>query len=268
VHLHARDPASGRPSHDPAVFAQFLPQIHDGSDVVINLTTGAGLGMTLEERTAAARTFSPEICSLNMGSMNFGTFPMIAGVAEFQHEWEREYLENTRDFVFRNTFKDIEWIMRTVGAQGTRFEFECYDVGHLYTLAHFLDAGVVEPPLFVQSVFGILGGIGPDVENLIHVKATADRLFGSDYQWSILGAGRHQTRLVTVGAIVGGNVRVGLEDSIYLEKGVLAASNAAQVEKIVRILRELSLEPATPTDAREMLALKGSAATKIGSAAG
>jgi uncharacterized protein (DUF849 family) len=200
--------------------------------------------------------------------MNFGTFPMIAAVAEFQHEWEREYLENTRDFVFRNTFKDIEWIVRTVGAQGTRFEFECYDVGHLYTLAHFLDAGVVEPPLFVQSVFGILGGIGPDVENLIHVKATADRLFGSDYQWSILGAGRHQTRLVTIGAIIGGNVRVGLEDSIYLEKGVLAASNAAQVEKIVRILRELSLEPATPTEAREMLALKGPAATKIGSAGG
>ena len=266
VHLHARDPASGKPSHDPAVFAQFLPQIHAGTDVVINLTTGAGLGMTLEQRTAAARTFSPEICSLNMGSMNFGTFPMIAAVAEFQHPWEREYLEQTRDLVFRNTFKDIEWIMRTVGAQGTRFEFECYDVGHLYTLAHFLDAGIVEPPLFVQSVFGILGGIGPDVENLIHVKATADRLFGSDYQWSVLGAGRHQTRLVTVGAIVGGNVRVGLEDSIYLEKGVLAASSAAQVEKIVRILRELSFEPATPTDAREMLALKGSAATKIASA--
>ena len=264
VHLHARDPESGRPSHDPAVFAQFLPQIRDATDVVINLTTGAGLGMTLEERTAAARTFSPEICSLNMGSMNFGTFPMIAGVAEFQHAWEQEYLELTRDLVFRNTFKDIEWIVRTVGAQGTRFEFECYDVGHLYTLAHFLDAGVVEPPLFVQSVFGILGGIGPDVENLIHVKATADRLFGNDYQWSILGAGRHQTRLVTVGAIIGGNVRVGLEDSIYLEKGVLAASNAAQVEKIVRILRELSLEPATPADAREMLALKGSGATNIG----
>ena len=268
LHLHARDPASGKPSHDPAVFAQFLPQIHDATDAVINLTTGAGHGMTLEERTAAARTFSPELCSLNMGSMNFGTFPMIASVGEFQQPWEREYLELTRDYVFRNTFKDIEWIVRTVGEQGTRFEFECYDVGHLYTLAHFLDAGVVEPPLFVQSVFGILGGIGPEVENLMHVKATADRLFGGDYQWSILGAGRHQTRLVTVGAIVGGNIRVGLEDSIYLERGVLATSNAAQVQKIVRILRELSLEPATSQDAREMLALKGSAATSIGSVAG
>jgi uncharacterized protein (DUF849 family) len=265
LHLHARDPASGKPSHDPAAFAEFLPQIHDASEAVINLTTGAGHGMTLEERTAAARTFSPELCSLNMGSMNFGTFPMIDGVPEFQHAWEREYLELTRDYVFRNTFADIEWIVRTVGAQGTRFEFECYDVGHLYTLAHFLDAGVVEPPLFVQSVFGILGGIGPEVENLMHVKATADRLFGSDYQWSILGAGRHQTRLVTVGAILGGNVRVGLEDSIYLEQGVLAETNAAQVQKIVRILRELSLEPATPLQAREMLALKGSGATKIGS---
>ena len=265
LHLHARDPADGRPSHDPAVFAQFLPQIHEATDAVLNLTTGAGHGMTLEQRTAAARAFSPELCSLNMGSMNFGIFPMIAGVSRFQHDWEREYLEMTRDFVFRNTFKDIEWVVRTIAEQGTRFEFECYDVGHLYTLAHFAQAGVVEPPFFVQSVFGILGGIGPEVENLMHVKATADRLFGSDYQWSILGAGRHQTRLVTIGAIVGGNVRVGLEDSIYLEKGVLAQTNAAQVEKIVRILRELSLEPATPAQTRAMLGLKGAAATRLAS---
>jgi len=266
LHLHARDPQSGKPSHDPAVFAQFLPQIHDSTDAVINLTTGAGIGMTLEERVAGAQAFSPELCSLNMGSMNFGIFPMLAGIREFQHDWEREYLEMTRDYVFRNTFADIEWIVRTLGEQGTRFEFECYDVGHLYNLAHFVEAGVITPPLFVQSVFGILGGIGPEVENLMHVKATADRLFGTDYQWSILGAGRHQTRLVTIGAIVGGNVRVGLEDSVYLEKGVLAESNAAQVEKIVRILRELSLEPATPDDTRSMLALKGAAATSFSAA--
>jgi uncharacterized protein (DUF849 family) len=263
VHLHARDPDSGKPSHDPAMFARFLPQISDACDVVINITTGAGHGMTLEQRTAAARAFAPELCSLNMGSMNFGTFPMLASIPTLTRDWERDYLELTRDYVFRNTFTDIEWIVRTLGEQGTRFEFECYDVGQLYNLAHFVDAGLLAPPLFVQSVFGILGGIGPDVENLMHVKATADRLFGADYQWSVLGAGRHQTRLVTIGALIGGNVRVGLEDSIYLQRGVLAESNAAQVAKIIRILRELSLEPATPDDARAMLGLKGAAATKI-----
>jgi uncharacterized protein (DUF849 family) len=263
LHLHARDPESGRPSHDPAMFAQFLPEIHDRAAAIINITTGAGHGMTLEERTAAGRAFAPELCSLNMGSMNFGTFPMISGIVRFQHDWEREYLEMSRDYVFRNTFRDIEWVVRTLGEQGTRFEFECYDIGHLYTLAHFVDAGVIEPPLFIQSVFGILGGIGPDIENLMAARATADRLFGADYQWSVLGAGRHQTRLVTVAAIAGGHVRVGLEDSVYLERGVLAESNAAQVAKIVRILRELSLEPATPDEARTMLALKGAGATKL-----
>jgi uncharacterized protein (DUF849 family) len=169
----------------------------------------------------------------------------------------------TRDFIFRNTFKDIEWIVREIGATGTRFEFECYDVGHLYNLAHFLDRGVVQPPLFVQTIFGILGGIGPEPENLMHMKATADRLFGDDYWWSILGAGRHQTSLVTMGAILGGSVRVGLEDSIYLAKGVLAESNRAQVEKIARILRDLSLEIATADEARQMLGLKGRANTRI-----
>jgi uncharacterized protein (DUF849 family) len=263
VHLHARDPDTGKPSHDPAVFGQFLPQISEACDVVINITTGAGHGMTLEERTAAARAFAPELCSLNMGSMNFGTFPMLASIPTLTRDWEHDYLEMTRDYVFRNTFNDIEWIVRTLGEQGTRFEFECYDVGHLYNLAYLVDAGGLAPPLFVQSVFGILGGVGPDVENLMHVKATADRLFGTDYQWSVLGAGRHQTRLVTIGALIGGNVRVGLEDSIYLQRGVLAESNAAQVAKIIRILRELSLEPATPDDARAMLGLKGAVATKI-----
>jgi uncharacterized protein (DUF849 family) len=260
LHLHARDPENGRPTSDPDVFARFLPQISEGCDAVINITTGGGHGMSLEERTAAARRFSPELCSLNMGSMNFGIFPMLNAVAQFQHEWEPAYLEMTRDYIFRNTFQDIEWVVGTLGAEGTRFEFECYDVGHLYTLAHFLERGVVKPPLFVQAVFGILGGIGPDAENLMHMKATADKLFGDDYRLSVLGAGRHQTRLVTMGAILGGNVRVGLEDSIFLEKGRLAESNAEQVEKIARILRELSLDVATPDDARRMLELKGAAA--------
>ena len=263
VHLHARDPETGRPTPDPDVFAQFLPQIKESTDVVINITTGGGHGMTVEERTRAANRFEPELCSLNMGSMNFGLFPVLDRVSTFQHAWEPEYLEMTRDFIFRNTYKDIETIVRTLGAVGTRFEFECYDVGHLYNLAHFLQQGIVQPPLFVQTIFGILGGIGPEPENLLHMKATADRLFGDDYYWSILGAGRHQTNLVTIGAILGGSVRVGLEDSIYLAKGQLAESNADQVAKIARILGELSLEIATADEARQMLSLKGASATAI-----
>jgi uncharacterized protein (DUF849 family) len=263
LHLHARDPETGRPSPDPDVFAQFLPEIRSRCDAVINITTGGGHGMSLEERTAAARRFSPELCSLNMGSMNFAIFGMAAGIKEFKNEWEPQYLEMTRDYIFRNTFKDIETILATMSEQGTRFEFECYDVGQLYTLAHFLERGLVKPPLFVQFVFGILGGIGPDVENLLHMKNTAERLLGDAFRWSVLGAGRHQTNLVTIGAIMGGNVRVGLEDSLYLSRGKLAASNAEQVEKIIRILGELSLEVATPDEAREMLALKGPDATKI-----
>ena len=264
LHLHARDPETGRPSPAPDLFAQFLPQIRSRCDAVINITTGGGHGMSLDERTAAARRFSPELCSLNMGSMNFAIFPMAAGIKEFKHDWEPGYLEMTRDYIFRNTIKDIETIVDTMGAQGTRFEFECYDVGQLYTLAHFLDRGLVTPPLYVQLIFGILGGIGPDVENLVHMKGIADRLFGDDYNLSVLGAGRHQTRLVTVGAIMGVNVRVGLEDSVYLERGRLAESNAQQVEKIARILRELSLDIATPADAREMLGLKGPENTALG----
>jgi 3,5-dioxohexanoate:acetyl-CoA acetone transferase len=263
VHLHARDPETGRPTPDPDVFARFLPEIRERTDAVINITTGGGHGMTVEERTRAARRFKPELCSLNMGSMNFGLFPVLERIPEFKHEWEPEYLEMTRDFIFRNTYADIERIVRELGAEGTRFEFECYDVGHLYNLAYFLDQGVVEPPLFVQTIFGILGGIGPEPENLLHMKATADRLFGEHYYWSILGAGRHQTNLVTMGAILGGSVRVGLEDSIYLAKGQLAPSNADQVAKIARILRELSLEIATPDEARQMLALKGADRTAI-----
>jgi uncharacterized protein (DUF849 family) len=260
VHLHARDPETGRPTPDPEVFAEFLPEIAARCNVVINITTGGGHGMTVEERTQAALRFRPELCSLNMGSMNFGLFPVLGRVSEFEHPWEREYLENSRDFIFRNTYADVEAIVGLLGAEGTRFEFECYDVGHLY---NFVERGVVEPPLFVQTIFGILGGIGPEPENLMHMKHVADRLFGDDYYWSILGAGRHQTNLVTMGAILGGSVRVGLEDSIYLSKGQLAESNAEQVAKIVRILGELSLEIATPDEAREMLALKGADRTAI-----
>jgi uncharacterized protein (DUF849 family) len=246
------------------VFARFLPRIAAETDAVINITTGGGHGMTLDERLAAARRFRPELCSLNMGSMNFGIFGMLDSVERFQHDWEPEYLEMTRDYIFKNTFKDLETITTELGAHGTRFEFECYDVGQIYNLAHCLDRGLVEPPLFVQCIFGILGGIGTDAENLVHMKGVADRLFGDDYHLSVLGAGRHQTRLVTLSAILGGNVRVGLEDSVYLEKGRLAESNAAQVEKIVGILRELSLDVATPDQAREILKLKGPGATAIG----
>lgn len=263
VHLHARDPLTGRPTPDPDVFAQFLPEIHAGCDAVINITTGGGHGMTLEERAAAARRFQPELCSINMGSMNFGLFGVLDRLSEFKHDWEPQYLDASRDFIFRNTYKDIERLVRELGEHGTRFEFECYDVGHLYNLAHFADRGLVQPPLFVQTIFGILGGIGPEAENLMHMKATADRLFGDDHYWSVLGAGRHQTSLVTIGAILGSNVRVGLEDSIYLAKGELASSNADQVSKICRILGELSLEIASSEEARKMLALKGAAATAI-----
>jgi uncharacterized protein (DUF849 family) len=258
LHLHARDPVDGRPTPDPKVFMEFLPVIKANTDAVINITTGGGHNMTVQERLAAPLVAQPEMCSCNMGSMNFGLYPMLGRYPEFKHAWEPAYLEASRDFIFRNTFKDIEYIFRELGEGcGTRFEFECYDVGHLYTLAHFLDRGLVKPPLFVQTIFGILGGIGADTENLVHMKKIADRLFGDSYLWSILGAGRHQMGLLTVGAQMGGNVRVGLEDSLYLGRGQLAASNADQVRKIRRILEELSLQVATPAEAREMLKLKG-----------
>jgi uncharacterized protein (DUF849 family) len=260
LHLHARDPQDGRPTPDPDVFQQFLPRIKDGCDAVINITTGGGHNMTVEQRLTAPLRLRPEMCSLNMGSMNFGLYPALEKIHVWQHDWEPAYLENSRDFIFRNTFKDIETIVRQLGdGCGARFEFECYDIGHLYTLHHFLERGLVKPPLFVQSIFGILGGIGADMENLAHMKRIADKLFGDAYLWSVLAAGRHQTNFVTAGAIMGGHVRVGLEDSLYLEKGKLAESNAAQVTKIRRILADLSLEVATPDEARQMLALKGKA---------
>lgn len=258
LHLHARDPEDGRPTPDPDVFMQFLPPINEACDAVINITTGGGHGMTIDERLAAPLRIKPEMCSLNMGSMNFGLFPMLARYNEFRFDWERAHLENSRDFIFRNTFKDIEHILEVLGEGcGTRFEFECYDIGHLYSLAHFLDRGLVKPPLFVQSIFGILGGIGADPENVTHMRRIADKLFGDQYIWSVLAGGRHQLPLVTMSAVMGGNVRVGLEDSLYAGKGRLATSNAEQVLIIRRILERLSLEIATPNEAREMLALKG-----------
>jgi uncharacterized protein (DUF849 family) len=257
LHLHARDPKDGRPTQDPEVFRQFLPRIKQSTDAVINITTGGSPHMTVEERMRPAITFQPEVASLNMGSMNFGLFPMLNRFKSFTHEWERQHLENSRDLVFKNTFADIERILTACAANGTRFECECYDIGHLYNLAHFLDRGLIKPPLFVQSVFGILGGIGPHPEDLMHMKRTADRLFGSDYQWSILGAGRNQIPLAAMGAAMGANVRVGLEDSLWIGPGRLAESNAQQVRKIREVLEGLSLVVATPAEAREMLQLKG-----------
>jgi uncharacterized protein (DUF849 family) len=258
LHLHARDPKDGRPTPDPSVFMQFLPRIKQNCDAVVNITTGGGHGMSIEERTAAAMAAKPELASFNMGSMNFGLFPALEKITQFKHPWERAHLENTRDFIFRNTFKDMERLLKELGEGcGTRFEFECYDIGHLYNLAHFVDRGMVRPPFFVQTSFGILGGIGADHENLVHMKRIADKLFGEDYHWSVLAAGRHQMSFVTQSAIMGGHVRVGLEDSLYLGKGELAKSNAEQVAKIRRIVEELSLQIATPAEARTMLKLKG-----------
>lgn len=257
IHLHARNP-DGSPTPDPDVFMEFLPRIKQSTDAVINISTGGGHGMSLDERLAGALRASPEMTSLNMGSMNFGLFPILDKITDFRHDWERRHLENSRDFIFRNTFKDIEHILKVLGEDhGVRFEFECYDIGHLYTLAHFLDRGLVRPPLFVQSIFGILGGIGADEENLMHARRIADKLFGDTYQWSVLAAGRHQMNFVTMAAMLGGNVRVGLEDSLYIAKGELAKSNRDQVAKIRRIIEDLSLEVATPAEARGMLGLKG-----------
>jgi uncharacterized protein (DUF849 family) len=258
LHLHARDPKDGRPTPSPDVFMEFLPRIKQASNAVVNITTGGGHGMTVQERLAAAMRASPEMTSLNMGSMNFGLYPMLNRYKTWKHEWEPKFLEMTRDFIFRNTFKDIEFVLKELGeGHGVKFEYECYDVGHLYNLAHFLERGLVKPPLFVQTIFGILGGIGADHENLVHMKRIADKLFGDQYHWSILAAGRHQLSFVSMGAIMGGNVRVGLEDSLYAGKGKLATSNADQVRIVVDILKNLSMDVATATEARAMLALKG-----------
>ena len=257
VHLHAREPKDGRPTQDPKMFMQFLPQIKAASDVVINLTTGGAPTMTIQDRLQPALQLKPEVASLNMGSMNFGLYEMVPRVKEWKYDWEKPYLEGSDDRIFKNTFKDIAHILRSCSDNDTRFEIECYDIGHLYTAAHFLDRGLVKPPLFIQSVFGIRGGIGPHPEDVLHMRRTADRLFGDQYQWSVLGGGRNQMYIATQSAVMGGNVRVGLEDSLWIGKGHLAKTNAEQVSKIRRILEELGLEVASPDDARRILKLKG-----------
>lgn len=256
VHLHARDPETGQPSQDPALFLPFLERISAESDVVINITTGGSPAMTVQERMRPALEFAPELASLNMGSINFGLYPMLGRFTDFQLAWEREHLER-RDIVFRNTFEDIEEILTRGTDIGTRFEYECYDVGHLYNLAHFRDREIARGPLFVQSVFGILGGIGGHPEDLMHMRRTADRLLGEDYEWSILGAGRNQVPLAVMGSTLGSHVRVGLEDSLWLGPGELATSSAAQVAMMRRLLEESGHEVATPEEARSILALKG-----------
>ncbi|WNJ91620.1 3-keto-5-aminohexanoate cleavage protein [Bosea sp. 685] len=257
VHLHARNPVTGQPDQSPAAFEPFLKVIKQRSNAVINITTGGAPTMGIEERLGPCAHFKPEVASLNMGSMNFGLYPMLNRFKDFKHDWERPYLEGSKDRIFKNTFQDIENILTTCAENGTRFEIECYDIGHLYTLAHFVDKGLVKPPFFVQSVFGILGGIGPHPEDVIHMKRTADRLFGDQYHWSVLGAGRHQLPIAAMAVSMGGNLRVGLEDSLWLGPGQLAKSNADQVRAARMIIEGLGLEVATPEDAREELQLKG-----------
>jgi len=257
IHLHARDPETGKPDQTPDAFARFLPRIKQSTRAVVNLTTGGSPFMRVEERVLPAQKFQPEVASLNMGSMNFGLFHMLDKYTTFTHEWEREHLEATRDLVFRNSFKDIEFVLDTLYKNGTRFEFECYDISHLYNLAHFAARGLVKPPYFIQSVFGILGGIGTHPEDVAHMKRTADRLFGDEYRWSVLGAGASQLRIAAQAAAMGGNIRVGLEDSLWAGKGRLATSNAQQVEFAVKIIEGLGLAVASPDEARKILALKG-----------
>jgi uncharacterized protein (DUF849 family) len=257
VHLHARDPRDGRPDQSPEAFAPFLKVIKQRSNCVVNITTGGAPTMTVEERVKPAATFKPEVASLNMGTMNFGLYPMLERQKEFKYDWERPYLEGSRERMFKNTFADIEYILTTCANNGTRFEIECYDIGHLYTLRHFADRGVVKPPFFIQSVFGILGGIGPHPEDVAHMRRTADRLFGDQYQWSVLGAGRNQMAIAAQAAAMGGNVRVGMEDSLWIGPGQFAKSNAEQVTRVRRIIEGLGLEIATSDEARAILALKG-----------
>jgi uncharacterized protein (DUF849 family) len=257
LHLHARDPQTGKPDQNPELFRQFMPRIKQQTDAILNITTGGGLGMSLEDRLAPTKALKPEVCSMNMGSINFNISGAGAKISEWKFDWEKPYLEMTKDFILSNTFNQIERAMTECSAQGTRFEFECYDIAHLYNLAHFVDRKIIEGPFFIQGVFGILGGIGPEPEHVMHMKSTADRLFGDDYYFSALAAGKHQMRLITQAALLGGSVRVGLEDSLYLGKGVMAKSNAEQVAKIRRILEELSLSIATPAEARAMLKTKG-----------
>jgi uncharacterized protein (DUF849 family) len=257
IHLHARDPITGKPDQRPEAFEPFLKDIKRRSDAVINLTTGGSPYMTVQERMQPATVFKPEVASMNMGTMNFGLFPMLERFKEFKHDWERPYLEGSKDLIFRNTYGDLEAVFKTLGPNNTRYEFECYDTSHLYNLAHFVDRGLVKAPYFIQTVFGILGGIGTHPDDVMHMKRTADRLFGSDYRWSVLGAGASQMKIAAMAASMGGNVRVGLEDSLWIGKGQLAKTNAEQVKRVREILEGLGLEIATPAEAREILQLKG-----------
>jgi uncharacterized protein (DUF849 family) len=257
IHLHARDPVTGKPDQRPEAFVPFLKDIKKRSDAVINLTTGGSPYMTVQERMLPAKTLKPEVASMNMGTMNFGLFPMLERFKEFKHDWERPYLEGSKDLIFRNTYGDLETVLTELSASQTRYEFECYDTSHLYNLAHFVDRGLVQAPFFVQTVFGILGGIGSHPDDVMHMKRTADRLFGKDYRWSVLGAGRSQMPIAAMSAAMGGNVRVGLEDSLWIGPGKLAESNAQQVRKAREIIEGLGLAVATPAEAREILALKG-----------
>jgi uncharacterized protein (DUF849 family) len=257
VHLHARDPADGRPDQSPEAFEPFLKVIKQSSDVVVNLTTGGSPYMSVEERVRPAAVWKPEVASLNMGSMNFGLFPMLKRFADFKHQWEPDMLEASHDLVFRNSFTDIRYALETLNETGTRYEFECYDTSHLHNLRYFYTEGLVKAPLFIQTVFGLLGGIGPHPEEVLHMKRTADRLFGEDYHWSVLGAGKSQMGIAAMGAAMGGNVRVGLEDSLWLGRGKFAESNAAQVHQVCQIVEGLGLEIATPNEARAILQLKG-----------
>ena len=258
LHLHARNPENGRPDPRPETFLRFLPVIKQGCGSVVNITTGGGLGMTREERIRAAAAAGPEMASLNLGSMNFGLFPALSKYDSWKHDWEPEYLAGTKDFIFRNTFADIEFILKTLGQEhGTRFEYECYDLGHLYNLAWVVDQGWAEPPFFIQLIFGVMGGMGAELDNLIHLHRTAERLFGGSFEWSVLAAGRHQMRFATQAAMMGGNLRVGLEDSLFIGPGKAAESNAQQVRHIRNIIEKLGLTAATPKEARQRLGLKG-----------
>jgi uncharacterized protein (DUF849 family) len=257
IHLHARDPVTGKPDQRPEAFTPFLKTIKARCDAIVNLTTGGSPYMTVQERMQPAKVLKPEVASMNMGTMNFGLFPMLQRFKEFKHDWERPYLEGSKDLIFRNTYGDLETVLTELSANETRYEFECYDTAHLYNLAHFVERGLVKAPFFVQTVFGILGGIGTHPDDVMHMKRTADRLFGDDYRWSVLGAGASQMKIAAMAAAMGGNVRVGLEDSLWIGKGQLARSNADQVRRVRGILEGLGLEIATPAEAREILQLKG-----------
>lgn len=257
IHLHARDPITGKPDQRPEAFLPFLRTIKANSDAIVNLTTGGSPYMTVQERMRPAKELAPEVASMNMGTMNFGLFPMLKRFKEFKHDWERPYLEGSKDLIFRNTYGDLETVFTELAANETRYEFECYDTAHLYNLAHFAERGLVKAPYFIQTVFGILGGIGTHPDDVMHMKRTADRLFGEDYRWSVLGAGASQMKIAAMAASMGANVRVGLEDSLWIGKGQLSTSNAEQVLKVRQILEGLGLEIATPAEAREILQLKG-----------